>query len=98
MKTAKKAMLMTLCAIILVVATVFGTMAYLTSTDEVNNTFTVGNVKITLDEAKVDTALRAQPVSIKTSTSSCPAIHTPKTRPSMWMLQAKTASSAPRSR
>lgn len=54
MKTAKKAMLMTLCAIILVVATVFGTMAYLTSTDEVNNTFTVGNVKITLDEAKVD--------------------------------------------
>ena len=54
MKTAKKAMLMTLCAIILVVATVFGTMAYLTSTDEVNNTFTVGNVKITLDEAKVN--------------------------------------------
>ena len=55
MKTAKKAMLMTLCAIILVVATVFGTMAYLTSTDTVTNTFTVGNVKITLDEAKVDT-------------------------------------------
>ena len=55
MKTAKKAMLMTLCAIILVVATVFGTMAYLTSTDKVTNTFTVGNVKITLDEAKVDT-------------------------------------------
>ncbi len=55
MKTAKKAMLMTLCAIILVVATVFGTMAYLTSTDDVENTFTVGNVKITLDEAKVNT-------------------------------------------
>lgn len=55
MKTAKKAMLMTLCAIILVVATVFGTMAYLTSTDEVVNTFTVGNVAIKLDEAKVDT-------------------------------------------
>ena len=54
MKTAKKAMLMTLCAIILVVATVFGTMAYLTSTDEVNNTFTVGNVAIKLDEAKVN--------------------------------------------
>lgn len=54
MKTAKKAMLMTLCAIILVVATVFGTMAYLTSTDEVKNTFTVGNVAIKLDEAPVD--------------------------------------------
>lgn len=54
MKTAKKAMLMTLCAIILVVATVFGTMAYLTSTDKVVNTFTVGNVAIKLDEAPVD--------------------------------------------
>lgn len=54
MKTAKKAMLMTLCAIILVVATVFGTMAYLTSDDEVVNTFTVGNVAIKLDEAPVD--------------------------------------------
>lgn len=54
MKTAKKAMLMTLCAIILVVATVFGTMAYLTSTDTVTNTFTVGNVAIKLDEAKVN--------------------------------------------
>ena len=54
MKTAKKAMLMTLCAIILVVATVFGTMAYLTSTDEVTNTFTVGKVAIKLDEAEVD--------------------------------------------
>ena len=30
-------------------------MAYLTSTDTVENTFTVGNVKITLDEAKVNT-------------------------------------------
>lgn len=55
MKTAKKAMLMTLCAIILVVATVFGTMAYLTSTDEVTNTFTVGKVAIKLDEAKANT-------------------------------------------
>ena len=54
MKTAKKAMLMTLCAIILVVATVFGTMAYLTSDDEVVNTFTVGNVAIKLDEAEAN--------------------------------------------
>ena len=54
MKTRSKALLLTLCAVVLVVATVFGTMAYLTSTDEVNNTFTVGNVEIKLDEAKVD--------------------------------------------
>lgn len=53
MKTRSKALLLTLCAVVLVIATVFGTMAYLTSTDEVKNTFTVGSVKITLDEAKV---------------------------------------------
>ena len=55
MKTRSKALLLTLCAVVLVIATVFGTMAYLTSTDEVVNTFTVGSVKITLDEAKVTT-------------------------------------------
>ena len=55
MKTRSKALLLTLCAVVLVIATVFGTMAYLTSTDEVKNTFTVGSVKITLDEAKVTT-------------------------------------------
>lgn len=55
MKTKSKALLLTLCAVLLVAASVMGTMAYLTSTDTVENTFTVGNVKITLDEAKVDT-------------------------------------------
>ena len=54
MKTRSKALLLTLCAVVLVIATVFGTMAYLTSTDEVQNTFTVGQVKITLDEAKAN--------------------------------------------
>lgn len=54
MKTKSKALLLTLCAVLLVAASVLGTMAYLTSTDKVENTFTVGNVKITLDEAKVD--------------------------------------------
>lgn len=53
MKTKSKALLLTLCAVLLVTASVLGTMAYLTSTDEVVNTFTVGSVKITLDEAKV---------------------------------------------
>ncbi|MBQ6934161.1 MAG: hypothetical protein IJN37_07220 [Clostridia bacterium] len=54
MKNTKKALLALTCAVMLVVGSVMGTMAYLTSTDEVVNTFTVGNVKITLDEAKVD--------------------------------------------
>lgn len=55
MKTKSKALLLTLCAVLLVAASVLGTMAYLTSKDEVVNTFTVGKVKITLDEAKVST-------------------------------------------
>lgn len=55
MKTRSKALVLTLCAVLLVVATVMGTMAYLTSTDTVTNTFTVGKVAITLDEAKVNT-------------------------------------------
>jgi len=55
MKTKSKALLTTLCAVLLVAASVLGTMAYLTSQDTVTNTFTVGSVAITLDEAKVDT-------------------------------------------
>ena len=55
MKTKSKALLLTLCAVLLVAASVMGTMAYLTSTDKVENTFTVGNVTIKLDEAKVNT-------------------------------------------
>lgn len=54
MKTRTKALLLTLCAALLVCATVLATMAFLTDTDSVKNTFTVGNVAITLDEAKVD--------------------------------------------
>lgn len=50
-----KKKLMTVLALVLVIAmSVAGTYAYLTSQDEVVNTFTVGNVAITLDEAKVD--------------------------------------------
>lgn len=54
MKTRNKALLLTLCAVLLVAASVLGTMAYLTSSDEVVNTFTVGNVQIKLDEAKAN--------------------------------------------
>lgn len=55
MKTRTKALLLAMCAVLLVVTTVMATLAFLTSqTEVVKNTFTVGNVKITLDEAKVD--------------------------------------------
>ena len=54
MKTRSKALLLTLCAVLLVAASVLGTMAYLTSTDKVTNTFTVGSVAIKLDEAQAN--------------------------------------------
>ena len=54
MKSKKKVFVTVLCAAALVVASVLGTMAYLTSqTETVTNTFTVGNVEITLDETDV---------------------------------------------
>lgn len=54
MKTKSKALLLTLCAVLLIAASVLGTMAYLTSSAEVKNTFTIGKVEIKLDEAKVN--------------------------------------------
>lgn len=54
MKTKSKALLLTLCAVLLVTASVLGTMAFLTSDDEVVNTFSVGSVAIKLDEAKAN--------------------------------------------
>ena len=54
MKTTKKALLLALCAVLLVVSTVFATLAYLTTEVKVvKNTFTVGEIEIILDEAKV---------------------------------------------
>ena len=51
----KKRTLALILALVLVFgAAVGGTIAYLTSNDSVTNTFTVGKVEITLDEAKVD--------------------------------------------
>lgn len=55
MKARNKIMLLALCMAALIAVSVLGTMAYLTSTDKVTNTFTVGKVAIKLDEAKVNT-------------------------------------------
>lgn len=49
-----KAMLLGLCAALLVAVTVLGAVAFLTSEAQVTNTFTVGRVSIILDEARVD--------------------------------------------
>lgn len=58
MKTRNKALLTMACAVLLVVASVLGTMAYLTSIAEVENTFTVGSVTISMDETDVDNSTK----------------------------------------
>ncbi len=54
MKNRSKALLLALCALMLVVTTVFTTLAYLTDSKTVTNTFTIGNVEITLTETQTD--------------------------------------------
>ena len=50
----KKTLTVIIALVLVVVMSVAGTVAYLTSRATVTNTFTVGNVAITLDETKVD--------------------------------------------
>ena len=54
MKTRTKVFGLIMAAVMLVTVSVFTTMAYLTDSKTVTNTFTVGQVHITLDEANVD--------------------------------------------
>ena len=60
MKKTRKILLMAACAVLLVCISVGATVAYLTSTDSVTNTFTVGNVSIVLTEPKWDTVGAAE--------------------------------------
>ena len=54
MKKHNKVLLAVLCAALLVVGSVAGTLAWLTDDEAVVNTFTVGKVGIELDEAEVN--------------------------------------------
>lgn len=54
MKSKHKTLLLVLCVVALVAGTALGTFAYLTDTEAVTNTFTVGQIGLSLDEAKVD--------------------------------------------
>ena len=54
MKNAKKILALLLCAVLLVGATIAGTLAYLTDEDSVVNTFAVGDIVIYLDEEDID--------------------------------------------
>ena len=54
-KKILKVLALVACAVLLVVGSIAGTYAFLTSkTEAVTNTFTVGNITITLDETDVD--------------------------------------------
>lgn len=94
MKTRSKALLLTLCAVLLVAASVLGTMAYLTSTDEVKNTFTVGQVKIKLDEAKANTdgSLVEGAARVKTNSYKLLPGHTYNKDPMVTVLNGSEAS------
>ena len=65
MKKVKNVLALLLCAVLLISASVAGTIAYLTSQDSTTNTFTVGKVGITLKEYDVDpqTGLKKSPLT-----------------------------------
>ena len=63
-----KPLVLALCAILLVVGTILGTVAYLQDTASVVNTFTVGNVHLKLDEAVVDE--KGEPTGGRTETGN----------------------------
>lgn len=94
MKTRSKALLLTLCAVLLVTASMLGTMAYLTSTDEVKNTFTVGSVAIKLDEAKANTdgSLVAGAARVKANSYKLLPGHTYNKDPMVTVLKGSEAS------
>lgn len=54
MKLSKRALVTTLALMLAMTMSVFGTVAYLTSSAKATNTFTVGDVEITLEETDVD--------------------------------------------
>lgn len=63
-----KPLVLALCAVLLVVGTILGTVAYLQDTASVVNTFTVGNVHLKLDEAVVNE--KGEPTGGRTETGN----------------------------
>ena len=66
-----KALLLVLCALVLFASGIFATLAYLQDTTEevAKNTFTIGDINITLDEAVVDEyGVAADPENNRTAT------------------------------
>ena len=94
MSKTKKTLLMMVCAVMLVLVSVMGTMAYLTSTDTVTNTFTVGNVQIKLDEAaaNADGSLIADAARVKANSYKLLPGHTYNKDPMVTVLKGSEES------
>lgn len=94
MKTKTKVLLIALCAVLLVAASVLSTLAYLTATDTVTNTFTVGKVSIKLDEAKAYTngTLVANADRVKANTYKLLPGHTYNKDPMVTVLAGSESS------
>ena len=54
MRISKRSLLSVVALALTIAVTAFGTVAYMTDSDTVTNTFTVGNINITVDEENVD--------------------------------------------
>ena len=94
MKTKSKILLLMLCAVALVAASVLGTLAYLTSQDTVTNTFTVGKVQIKLDEAAAnpDGSLVANADRVKANSYKLLPGHTYNKDPMVTVLKGSESS------
>lgn len=91
----KKKILVACLCVALAVLTIAGTtLAYLTSKDEVTNTFTVGNVQIKLDEAKAnpDGSLVANADRVKANSYKLIPGHTYNKDPMVTVLKGSESS------
>ena len=90
----KKTLTVIIALVLVVVMSVAGTVAYLTSSDTVTNTFTVGNVQIKLDEAKAnpDGSLVANADRVKANSYKLLPGHTYNKDPMVTVLNGSESS------
>ena len=90
----KKTLTVVIALVLVVVMSVAGTVAYLTSQDAVTNTFTVGNVQIKLDEAKAnpDGSLVANADRVKANSYKLLPGHTYNKDPMVTVLKGSESS------
>ena len=90
----KKTLTVIIALVLVVVMSVAGTVAYLTSTDTVTNTFSVGNVQIKLDEAKAnpDGSLVANADRVKANSYKLLPGHTYNKDPMVTVLNGSESS------